>query len=110
MRARLLWRMLYEFSLAFAFGFSLSPPQMKGASSSALPVMPAAKPLICRVPSSVEGINHELENVFIREGWEHGIQVGAQQRARSDREKSHTDCQDQVPLPGCFCSEWNGKK
>lgn len=51
---------------------------MKGASSSALPVMPAPKPLICRVPSSVEGINHELENVFIREGWEHGIQVGAQ--------------------------------
>ncbi|XP_075902951.1 glucocorticoid-induced transcript 1 protein isoform X1 [Nelusetta ayraudi] len=48
--------------------------QMKGASSSALPVMPAPKPLICRVPSSVEGINHELENVFIREGWEHGIQ------------------------------------
>uniref|UniRef100_A0A3B3YKB6 Glucocorticoid induced 1a n=1 Tax=Poecilia mexicana TaxID=48701 RepID=A0A3B3YKB6_9TELE len=31
--------------------------------------------LICRVPSSVEGINHELENVFIRDDWEHGLQA-----------------------------------
>ncbi|KAF3839599.1 hypothetical protein F7725_018316 [Dissostichus mawsoni] len=31
--------------------------------------------LICRVPSSVEGISHELENVFIREDWEQGIQA-----------------------------------
>lgn len=59
------------------FGFAAFSTQMKGASSPAVPVMPAAKPLICRVPSSVEAINHELENVFIREGWEHGIQVGA---------------------------------
>lgn len=27
------------------------------------------------MPSSVEGINHELENVFIREDWEQGMQV-----------------------------------
>lgn len=47
--------------------------QYKGTSSSALSV---PKSLICRVPSSVEGINHELENVFIREDWEQGMQVG----------------------------------
>ncbi|XP_061812326.1 glucocorticoid-induced transcript 1 protein isoform X2 [Nerophis lumbriciformis] len=44
--------------------------QHKGSSSTPLP-----KTLICRVPSSVEGINHELENVFIREDWEHSIQA-----------------------------------
>ncbi|MEQ2314647.1 hypothetical protein AMECASPLE_014319 [Ameca splendens] len=33
------------------------------------------KSLICRVPSSVEGINRELENVFIRDDWEHGLQA-----------------------------------
>lgn len=37
--------------------------------------MPVIKSLICRVPSSVEGINHELENVFIREDLEQGIQT-----------------------------------
>uniref|UniRef100_A0A3B3ZV59 Uncharacterized protein n=1 Tax=Periophthalmus magnuspinnatus TaxID=409849 RepID=A0A3B3ZV59_9GOBI len=41
----------------------------KGAPSSTVP-----KPLISRVPSSVEAINHELENVFIREEWEHSPQ------------------------------------
>nr|XP_057910026.1 glucocorticoid-induced transcript 1 protein isoform X2 [Doryrhamphus excisus] len=48
--------------------------QHKG-SSSTLTTIPLPKTLICRVPSSVEGINHELENVFIREDWEHGIQA-----------------------------------
>ncbi|KAI9999849.1 hypothetical protein NQD34_011692 [Periophthalmus magnuspinnatus] len=43
--------------------------QHKGAPSSTVP-----KPLISRVPSSVEAINHELENVFIREEWEHSPQ------------------------------------
>lgn len=37
--------------------------------------MPVPKSFICRVPSSVEGINHELENVFIREDWQQGIQA-----------------------------------
>ncbi|KAG8009790.1 Glucocorticoid-induced transcript 1 protein [Nibea albiflora] len=37
-------------------------PQYKG-TSSALSVIPVPKSLICRVPSSVEGISHELENV-----------------------------------------------
>lgn len=46
--------------------------QHKGTSSA----LSVPKSLICRVPSSVEGINHELENVFIREDWEQGIQVG----------------------------------
>uniref|UniRef100_A0A3Q3W3Z7 Glucocorticoid induced 1a n=1 Tax=Mola mola TaxID=94237 RepID=A0A3Q3W3Z7_MOLML len=50
--------------------------QYKG-TSSALSAIPGPKSLICRVPSSVEGINHELENVFIREDWEQGIQVWA---------------------------------
>lgn len=49
--------------------------QYKG-TSSALSTIPVPKSLISRVPSSVEGINHELENVFIREDWEQGIQVG----------------------------------
>ncbi|KAG7216464.1 hypothetical protein INR49_001950 [Caranx melampygus] len=48
--------------------------QYKG-TSSALSTIPGPKSLICRVPSSVEGINHELENVFIREDWEQGIQA-----------------------------------
>uniref|UniRef100_A0A8C6TTG2 Glucocorticoid induced 1 n=1 Tax=Neogobius melanostomus TaxID=47308 RepID=A0A8C6TTG2_9GOBI len=43
--------------------------QHKGATSASLP-----KDLMSRVPSSVEAINHELENVFIREDWEHGLQ------------------------------------
>ncbi|KAM4580447.1 glucocorticoid-induced transcript 1 protein isoform 1-T1 [Odontesthes bonariensis] len=49
-------------------------PQYKGASST-LTTVPMTKALICRVPSSVEGISHELENVFIREDWEQGIQA-----------------------------------
>uniref|UniRef100_A0A665UT14 Glucocorticoid induced 1 n=1 Tax=Echeneis naucrates TaxID=173247 RepID=A0A665UT14_ECHNA len=44
-------------------------------TSSALSTIPVPKSLISRVPSSVEGINHELENVFIREDWEQGIQA-----------------------------------
>ncbi|KAM9310282.1 glucocorticoid-induced transcript 1 protein-like isoform 2-T2 [Pholidichthys leucotaenia] len=48
--------------------------QYKAVSSTSTTI-PVTKPLICRVPSSVEGINHELENVFIREDWEHGIQA-----------------------------------
>ncbi|KAM9851503.1 glucocorticoid-induced transcript 1 protein isoform 2-T2 [Aulostomus maculatus] len=48
--------------------------QYKG-TSSALSAIPLPKSLISRVPSSVEGINHELENVFIREDWENGIQA-----------------------------------
>ncbi|XP_042345436.1 glucocorticoid-induced transcript 1 protein-like isoform X3 [Plectropomus leopardus] len=47
--------------------------QYKG--SPALSTIPVPKSLICRVPSSVEGISHELENVFIREDWEQGIQA-----------------------------------
>lgn len=73
-----LWCVLTTSWLLFRFvAFST---KLKGASSPAVPVMAVAKPLICRVPSSVEAINHELENVFIREGWEHGIQVGAHLR------------------------------
>ncbi|XP_008297573.1 glucocorticoid-induced transcript 1 protein isoform X2 [Stegastes partitus] len=49
-------------------------PQYKGTSST-MTTIPMTKSLICRVPSSVEGINHELENVFIREDWEQGIQA-----------------------------------
>uniref|UniRef100_A0A4W5NA07 Glucocorticoid induced 1a n=1 Tax=Hucho hucho TaxID=62062 RepID=A0A4W5NA07_9TELE len=41
----------------------------------ALSNIPVPKSLISRVPSSVEGINHELENVFIREDWKQGIQA-----------------------------------
>ncbi|XP_043974232.1 glucocorticoid-induced transcript 1 protein isoform X1 [Gambusia affinis] len=48
--------------------------QYKGTSST-LTSNPMAKSLICRVPSSVEGINHELENVFIRDDWEDGLQA-----------------------------------
>uniref|UniRef100_A0A672Z0C5 Glucocorticoid induced 1 n=1 Tax=Sphaeramia orbicularis TaxID=375764 RepID=A0A672Z0C5_9TELE len=44
-------------------------------SQHTLSTIPVPKSLICRVPSSVEGINHELENVFIREDWEQGIQT-----------------------------------
>ncbi|XP_068179307.1 glucocorticoid-induced transcript 1 protein isoform X2 [Antennarius striatus] len=54
-------------------GFGCTP-QYKG-TSPAVPFVPVPKPFICRVPSSVEGINHELENVFIREDWEQGIQA-----------------------------------
>ncbi|KAM9403652.1 glucocorticoid-induced transcript 1 protein-like isoform 2-T5 [Salvelinus alpinus] len=43
--------------------------------STALSNIPVPKSLISRVPSSVEGINHELENVFIREDWKQGIQA-----------------------------------
>ncbi|XP_071780499.1 glucocorticoid-induced transcript 1 protein isoform X3 [Centroberyx gerrardi] len=49
-------------------------PQSK-VTSSVLSTIPVPKSLISRVPSSVEGINHELENVFIREDWEQGIQA-----------------------------------
>ncbi|KAF7661232.1 hypothetical protein LDENG_00266660 [Lucifuga dentata] len=49
-------------------------PQHKG-TSSALSTISMPKSLISRVPSSVEGINHELENVFIREDLEQGIQA-----------------------------------
>lgn len=80
--------------LGFCFVLLLSPPKMKGASSPAVPVMAVAKPLICRVPSSVEAINHELENVFIREGWEHGIQVGARVHSRG-----LSQCWRKVSLP-----------
>lgn len=48
--------------------------QYKGTSST-LTAIPMSKSLICRVPSSVEGINHELENVFIRDDWEQGLQA-----------------------------------
>ncbi|XP_026227103.1 glucocorticoid-induced transcript 1 protein isoform X1 [Anabas testudineus] len=48
--------------------------QYKG-TSPAFSTIPVPKSFICRVPSSVEGINHELENVFIREDWEQGIQA-----------------------------------
>ncbi|XP_015256290.1 glucocorticoid-induced transcript 1 protein isoform X2 [Cyprinodon tularosa] len=48
--------------------------QYKGTSST-LTSTPVHKSLICRVPSSVEGINHELENVFIRDDWEPGLQA-----------------------------------
>ncbi|XP_024241704.1 glucocorticoid-induced transcript 1 protein isoform X3 [Oncorhynchus tshawytscha] len=49
-------------------------PQNK-VVSTALSNIPVPKSLISRVPSSVEGINHELENVFIREDWKQGIQA-----------------------------------
>ncbi|XP_069544125.1 glucocorticoid-induced transcript 1 protein-like isoform X3 [Brachyistius frenatus] len=49
-------------------------PQYKGTSWTST-TTPVTKSFICRVPSSVEGINHELENVFIREDWEHGLQA-----------------------------------
>uniref|UniRef100_A0A3P9JKR1 Glucocorticoid induced 1a n=1 Tax=Oryzias latipes TaxID=8090 RepID=A0A3P9JKR1_ORYLA len=48
--------------------------QHKG-TTAAFPAAPLTKTLICRVPSNVEGINHELENVFIREDWEQGMQA-----------------------------------
>uniref|UniRef100_A0A667XPR3 Glucocorticoid induced 1 n=1 Tax=Myripristis murdjan TaxID=586833 RepID=A0A667XPR3_9TELE len=53
---------------------SLQLPQQSKGTSSVLSTIPLPKSLISRVPSSVEGINHELENVFIREDWEQGIQ------------------------------------
>ncbi|XP_037532630.1 glucocorticoid-induced transcript 1 protein [Nematolebias whitei] len=49
-------------------------PQHKG-TSSALMTSPLTKSLVCRVPSSVEAINRELENVFVRDDWEHGMQA-----------------------------------
>ncbi|KAG7282948.1 hypothetical protein CRUP_028465, partial [Coryphaenoides rupestris] len=51
-----------------AFPGSLQPKAM----SSGLSV---PKCLISRVPSYVEGINHELENVFIREDWGQSLQA-----------------------------------
>ncbi|XP_056457917.1 glucocorticoid-induced transcript 1 protein isoform X2 [Gadus chalcogrammus] len=47
------------------------PPQPKAMSSS----LSVPKCLISRVPSHVEGINHELENVFIREDGEQSLQA-----------------------------------
>ncbi|KAF7226612.1 glucocorticoid-induced transcript 1 protein isoform X1 [Nothobranchius furzeri] len=44
-------------------------------TSTALMTTPSPKSLICRVPSSAEALNHELENVFIRDDWEHGMQA-----------------------------------
>ncbi|XP_061573480.1 glucocorticoid-induced transcript 1 protein isoform X2 [Cololabis saira] len=49
-------------------------PQYKGTQST-LTAVPLTKSLACRVPSSMEGINHELENVFIREDWEQVMQA-----------------------------------
>ncbi|XP_077455859.1 glucocorticoid-induced transcript 1 protein-like isoform X3 [Stigmatopora argus] len=49
-------------------GAATCPSQHKGSSCSL-----STKSLICRVPSSVEAINHELENVFIRHDWEHTV-------------------------------------
>lgn len=37
--------------------------------------MPVPESLIFKVPSNVEGINHELENVFIMQGWKQEIQA-----------------------------------
>uniref|UniRef100_A0A8C6TKV7 Glucocorticoid induced 1 n=1 Tax=Neogobius melanostomus TaxID=47308 RepID=A0A8C6TKV7_9GOBI len=53
------------FPYAFLISQFSAPPQHKGATSASLP-----KDLMSRVPSSVEAINHELENVFIREDWD----------------------------------------
>uniref|UniRef100_A0A8C7X369 Glucocorticoid induced 1 n=1 Tax=Oryzias sinensis TaxID=183150 RepID=A0A8C7X369_9TELE len=50
-------------------------PRNRRPNTAAFPAAPLTKTLICRVPSNVEGINHELENVFIREDWEQGMQV-----------------------------------
>ncbi|CAL8287995.1 unnamed protein product [Merluccius merluccius] len=47
------------------------PPQPKAVSSG----LSVPKCLISRLPSYVEGINHELENVFIREDWEQSLQA-----------------------------------
>lgn len=77
------------------------PTQHKGTSPSTLPTVPLPKPLISRVPSSVEAINHELENVFIREDWEHGLQSldvldgrrAPVPRLRSSAETRDTDTQ-----------------
>ncbi|KAM8826755.1 glucocorticoid-induced transcript 1 protein isoform 3-T3 [Synchiropus picturatus] len=52
-------------------GLVPGPAQHKG-TSSAWTVIPMSKSWMSRVPSSVEGINHELENMFIREDLEHG--------------------------------------
>ncbi|XP_020776524.1 glucocorticoid-induced transcript 1 protein-like isoform X2 [Boleophthalmus pectinirostris] len=81
--------------------------QHKGAPSSTVP-----KPLISRVPSSVEAINHELENVFIRDDWEHSPQCldvldgrrAPFPRLRLSAETRDTDTQapssgDSSPLP-----------
>uniref|UniRef100_A0A8C4GGL4 Glucocorticoid-induced transcript 1 protein n=1 Tax=Dicentrarchus labrax TaxID=13489 RepID=A0A8C4GGL4_DICLA len=87
-------------------------------TSSAMSTIPVPKSLICRVPSSVEGINHELENVFIREDWEQGMQAMDVLDGRrapfpphhysSSGETRDTDTQapssgDSSPLP-CPCS------
>lgn len=53
---------------------TICPPQSKWISS-ALSSVSVPKSLISRVPSCVEGINHELENVFISQDWEQGIQA-----------------------------------
>lgn len=60
--------------LQLAHTASTSQTQHKGTSSSMLSSAPVPKSLIARVPSSVEAINHELENVFVQEKWEQGIQ------------------------------------
>uniref|UniRef100_A0A8C6LL45 Glucocorticoid induced 1 n=1 Tax=Nothobranchius furzeri TaxID=105023 RepID=A0A8C6LL45_NOTFU len=54
---------------------SLHLPQAFKGTSTALMTTPSPKSLICRVPSSAEALNHELENVFIRDDWEHGMQA-----------------------------------
>lgn len=67
---------MFMFSPFLSFFFFLSFPSFQYKATSTSTTMPVIKSLICRVPSSVEGINHELENVFIREDLEQGIQVG----------------------------------
>uniref|UniRef100_A0A8C7X2Y5 Glucocorticoid induced 1 n=1 Tax=Oryzias sinensis TaxID=183150 RepID=A0A8C7X2Y5_9TELE len=54
---------------------ALKTAPLSAQHNSAFPAAPLTKTLICRVPSNVEGINHELENVFIREDWEQGMQA-----------------------------------
>lgn len=71
--------------LFFFFFFFFLPLQHKGSSCSL-----SAKSLICRVPSSVEAINHELENVFIRHDWEHGLQVNAHWERQDCYYHAHT--------------------
>ncbi|XP_076136791.1 glucocorticoid-induced transcript 1 protein-like isoform X1 [Alosa pseudoharengus] len=47
-------------------------PSIRGtlAQTKAPAPSTASKPLACRAPSYTEGINHELENVFINDQWE----------------------------------------
>ncbi|KAJ4930429.1 hypothetical protein JOQ06_019431 [Pogonophryne albipinna] len=52
--------------------YSVKGGTVDGPFSTTVPV---PKSLICWAPSSVEGISHELENVFIGEDWEQGIQA-----------------------------------